>query len=58
VIAGLLHGLLGLATPKQLEEHPKVGASWEGYALEEAIKAVRPEGLISGRRTTAPNLIC
>jgi predicted AAA+ superfamily ATPase len=41
--SGLLHGLLGLATPKQLEEHPKVGASWEGYALEEVIKAVRPD---------------
>ena len=23
--------------------HPKIGASWEGYAIEEIIKAVRPD---------------
>ena len=27
----------------ELETHPKLGASWEGYALEEVIKAVEPE---------------
>src|SRR5437763_10695401 len=28
--AGLLHALLGIANRRSLEEHPKVGASWEG----------------------------
>jgi predicted AAA+ superfamily ATPase len=25
------------------EYHPKVGASWEGYAIEEVLKAMRPD---------------
>lgn len=41
--SGLLHALLGLATEHDIASHPKVGASWEGYALEETMKAVRPE---------------
>src|ERR1700691_6201274 len=40
---GLLHALLGIAGQRDLENHPKVGASWEGYAVEEVIKAVRPD---------------
>ncbi len=32
--SGVLHALLGLARMEQLEAHPKLGASWEGYALE------------------------
>lgn len=36
--SGLLHTLLGLATAEQLERHPKVGASWEGFCLEMVIK--------------------
>jgi hypothetical protein len=31
--AGLLHTLLGVHTARDLEAHPKVGASWEGLAL-------------------------
>jgi predicted AAA+ superfamily ATPase len=41
--SGLLHALLGIANRRELELHPKVGASWEGYAVEEVLKAVRPE---------------
>ena len=40
---GLLHALLGVTSRRHLEEHPKVGASWEGYAVEEVLKAVRPD---------------
>jgi hypothetical protein len=40
---GLLHALLGIATRHDLENHPKVGASWEGYAVEEILKALRPD---------------
>jgi uncharacterized protein len=40
---GLLHSLLGIADRRDLENHPKVGASWEGYAVEEVIKALNPE---------------
>ncbi len=41
--SGLLHALLGISSPRDLEHHPKVGASWEGYAIEEVLKALRPD---------------
>jgi len=41
--SGLLHALLGIGSRRDLEHHPKVGASWEGYAVEEVLKALRPE---------------
>jgi predicted AAA+ superfamily ATPase len=40
---GLLHALLGITNQRDLESHPKVGASWEGYAIEEVLKALRPD---------------
>jgi len=36
--SGVLHTLLGLRTLKDLEGHPKVGASWEGFVLEQVIR--------------------
>ena len=41
--SGMLHALLGVASRRDLELHPKVGASWEGYAVEEVLKALRPD---------------
>ncbi len=41
--SGLLHALLGLGTHRDLEHHPKIGASWEGYAVEEILKAFQPD---------------
>jgi uncharacterized protein len=41
--SGLLHTLLGISNRRDLEHHPKVGASWEGYAVEEVLKARRPD---------------
>ena len=35
--AGLLHTLLGIKTMDQLRSHPKYGASWEGFALEQVL---------------------
>jgi uncharacterized protein len=35
--SGLLHTLLGLDTRAQLQAHPKLGASWEGFALEQVL---------------------
>ena len=31
--SGLLHTLLGLNNKEELEGHPKIGASWEGFAM-------------------------
>jgi predicted AAA+ superfamily ATPase len=36
--SGLLHSLLGVETFAALESHPKLGASWEGFALEEVLR--------------------
>jgi predicted AAA+ superfamily ATPase len=40
---GLLHALLGLRSERDVLSHPKAGASWEGYALEEVLRAVQPD---------------
>lgn len=40
---GLLHYLLGIRSEKDLLGHPKSGASWEGYVIEETIKAIEPD---------------
>lgn len=39
--SGLLHTLLGLTTPADVLRHPKLGASWEGFMLEQVIRLVR-----------------
>jgi len=35
--SGLLHVLLGLENLAQVRSHPKYGASWEGFALEQVL---------------------
>jgi predicted AAA+ superfamily ATPase len=41
--SGLLHQLLGIRTMDDLLCHPKCGASWEGYVIEEIIKLSGPD---------------
>jgi predicted AAA+ superfamily ATPase len=36
--SGLLHALLGVRTREDLEGHPKVGASWEGFVRTEVLR--------------------
>lgn len=36
--SGLLHALLGIADPEALWKHPKCGASWEGFAVEQVMR--------------------
>jgi len=38
--SGILHRLLGISSHENLQVSPKLGASWEGFALEQIIKAV------------------
>ncbi len=40
--SGLLHSLLNIPDQHTLFGHPKVGASWEGYAIEQALNILRP----------------
>ena len=36
--SGLLHVLLGIADAQALEGHPKVGASWEGFEVQQIVE--------------------
>lgn len=38
--SGILHTLLSISTHLELENHPKFGASWEGFALEQVLSIV------------------
>ncbi|MFO1521709.1 MAG: DUF4143 domain-containing protein [Kiritimatiellia bacterium] len=41
--SGLFHTLSGIHTAADLMTHPKLGASWEGFALEEIVRAHQPD---------------
>lgn len=41
--SGLLHALMDVATLPQLLSHPRCGASWEGFALEQVLRLARPD---------------
>ena len=41
--SGLLHTLLGIRSERELLAHPKSGASWEGYVLEEILKTAESD---------------
>ena len=38
--SGILHFLLGISDMNQLRSHPRYGASWEGFALEQTLGLV------------------
>jgi uncharacterized protein len=40
---GLLHALMGVRSSAELLAHPRSGASWEGFALEQVIRIARPD---------------
>ena len=35
--SGMLHQLLGIDSEKALSQHPKLGASWDGFAIEQVL---------------------
>ncbi|NLX24879.1 MAG: ATP-binding protein [Lentisphaerae bacterium] len=43
--SGIFHALLNLPEPADLEAHPKCGASWEGFIMDQVIRhmGARPE---------------
>lgn len=43
--SGLLHALLNLPTKRDIEGHPKLGASWEGFVIDQLVQqlGVSPE---------------
>lgn len=41
--SGLLHQLLGIRTMKDLMVNPRLGASWEGFVIENVLAVTRPD---------------
>jgi len=39
---GLLHSLLSLTDFHSLSGHPRMGASWEGFVLEQVLQTLKP----------------
>lgn len=54
--SGLLHGLLETTGRERLSGHPKVGASLEGFAIEQAFAAFRPRSAFFWRTRTGTEL--
>jgi hypothetical protein len=40
--SGILHALMSVGDDMALQAHPRVGASWEGFALEMVLRTLRP----------------
>jgi hypothetical protein len=51
--SGLLHALLGLGDTEALMGHPALGASWEGWAVEQVLAAAPSNWQASFYRTAA-----
>ncbi len=51
--SGLLHALLGIKDYNALAGHPVVGASWEGFLIENLLSVVQDRTLASFYRTSA-----
>lgn len=41
--SGLLHTLMGVRSAADLLVHPRSGASWEGFALEQVLRIAKPD---------------
>ena len=51
--SGLLHALLGIEDYNELAGHPEVGASWEGFIIENLLSVVPPRTTACFYRTSA-----
>ncbi|MEM6942240.1 MAG: ATP-binding protein [Pseudomonadota bacterium] len=51
--SGLVHTLLGVETMDELLGHPVVGASWEGFVIENLLNATKPRTQAFFYRTAA-----
>ena len=51
--SGLVHALLGIGDYNRLAGHPVVGASWEGFVIENLLAAAPPRTTASFYRTSA-----
>jgi predicted AAA+ superfamily ATPase len=54
--SGIFHTLLGISNDDALSKHPKMGASWEGYAVEEVLRKLKPRETYSWGVHNGPSL--
>lgn len=56
--SGLLHALLGIPAARDLDGHPKVGASWEGFVIDQILQQLdlRPSECYFWRTHTGAEL--
>lgn len=54
--SGIFHTLLGISNYDALSKHPKMGASWEGYAVEEVLRKLKPREAYSWGVHNGPSL--
>ncbi len=56
--SGLLHALLNLPTQRDIEGHPKLGASWEGFVIDQIVQqlGVRSDEIYYWRTHTGAEL--
>jgi len=50
--SGILHSLLNLPTLEALQEHPVIGASWEGFVIENLLLVIPPQIEVSFYRSS------
>ena len=55
---GILHSLLGVESFRALESHPKLGASWEGFVIEQILNLTGARDAYSGARNRGRNSTC
>ena len=51
--SGIVHALLSIETHDELAGHPVVGASWEGFVIENLLATAPPRSVASFYRTAA-----
>lgn len=54
--SGIFHTLLGISDFDALSKHPKMGASWEGYAVEGVLRKLKPRESFSWGVHNGPSL--
>lgn len=56
--SGILHALLNLPDSQTLHGYARVGASWEGFAIEQVLRTVKPAQAFFGPLTAVRKWIC
>ena len=54
--SGIFHTLMGIPDFEALSKHPKMGASWEGYAVEEVLRKLAPRESYSWAVHNGPSI--